>query len=413
MTKHVTILGAGVVGLSTALYCARRGMQVTIIERNPAQRDGCSFGNAGMIVPSHFIPLAAPGMVRQGFMWMWHPEAPFYIKPRLDLDLLRWGMKFWQAATKQRVAAAAPVLRDLALLSRQCFEQIGFDIGLVQKGSLMLCQTQQALDEEAQVATQARALGIPAEVLDAKATAALEPAITMAVVGSVFFPNDCHLPPARFIAALERALVGLGVEFAWETRVLGFKTQGQRLRAVRTSRGDLASEEFVLCSGVWSAELVRALHMKLPMQGGRGYSVTLPNPRQLPDRCCVCVDARLAVTPMDGRLRVGGTMELAGTDPTISLRRVRAMVRAFTAYFPAFEANDFADVKPWSGLRPVSPDGLPYIGRTQRWANLTIGTGHAMLGLSSAPATGKIIADLLMGEASPVALELMSPDRFA
>ena len=122
MSKRVTILGAGVIGLSTALFCARRGMKVTIIERKGAQRDGCSFGNAGMIVPSHFIPLAAPGMVRLGLRWMWNPESPFYIRPRFDWDLITWGVRFWMAATKRRVAAAAPVLRDLSLLSRACFE---------------------------------------------------------------------------------------------------------------------------------------------------------------------------------------------------------------------------------------------------------------------------------------------------
>ena len=130
MGKHITILGAGVIGLSTALYCARRGMKVTVIDQKPRQRDGCSFGNAGMIVPSHFIPLAAPGMVKLGLKWMWNPESPFYIKPRLNLDLMTWGLHFWKAATKDRVNAAAPVLRDLSLLSRQCFEEIGLDFGL-------------------------------------------------------------------------------------------------------------------------------------------------------------------------------------------------------------------------------------------------------------------------------------------
>jgi D-amino-acid dehydrogenase len=173
------------------------------------------------------------------------------------------------------------------------------------------------------------------------------------------------------------------------------------------------SHEVVLCSGVWSAELAKELDLKLPMQAGKGYSLTLTNPKQLPELCSICTEARLAVTPMDGTLRVGGTMEMAGTDESITPRRVRGITRAFPDYFPSFSENDFAEVKAWSGLRPVSPDGMPYIGRTQRWKNLTVATGHAMMGLSLAPATGKIVADLLGGENSPVALELMSPDRFA
>jgi D-amino-acid dehydrogenase len=413
LPKHVTILGAGVIGLSTALYCARRGMKVTVIEKKAQQRDGCSFGNAGMIVPSHFIPLAAPGMVKLGLKWMWNPESPFYIKPRLNLDLLLWGLEFWKAAAKNRVDAAAPVLRDLSLLSRQCYEEISLDFGLVKRGLLMLCKKQQTLDEEAHMAIVANQLGIPAEVLDAKATAALDPSVTMDVCGSVFFPKDCHLAPGRFIAALEAELSRLGVEMLWETEVSGFEVEGQTLRAVKTSKGQVEGQEVVLCGGVWSAKLAKELDLKLPMQAGKGYSLTLANPKQLPGLCSICTEARLAVTPMDGALRVGGTMEMAGIDESITPRRVRGITRAFPDYFPAFSENDFAEVNPWSGLRPVSPDGMPYLGRTQRWKNLTIATGHAMMGLSLAPATGKIVTDVLAGEKSPVALDLMSPDRFA
>lgn len=413
MSKSVTILGAGVIGLSTALYCARRGMRVTIIDQKPRQRDGCSFGNAGMIVPSHFIPLAAPGMVALGLKWMWNPESPFYIKPRLDVDLMSWGLHFWKAATKARVEAAAPVLRDLSLLSRECFETLGLDFGLVKRGLLMLCKKQQTLDEEAHMAEKANALGIPAEVLDAKATASLDPAVTMDICGSVFFPKDCHLAPGNFIAAVEAELVRLGVTFLWETEVSGFEVKGGALRAVKTSRGQVEGREVVLCSGVWSAQLAKELDLKLPMQAGKGYSLTLANPKQLPELCSICTEARLAVTPMEGALRVGGSMEMAGIDESITQRRVRGITRAFPQYFPAFEETDFAEVKPWSGLRPVSPDGMPYIGRTQRWKNLTVATGHAMMGLSLAPATGRIVSELLCGEKPSVALDLMSPDRFA
>lgn len=390
-------------------------MRVTVIEQNARQRDGCSYGNAGMIVPSHFIPLAAPGMVRLGLKWMWNPESPFYIQPRLDAELLAWGLHFWKAATKARVSAAAPALRDLSLLSRQCYEELGpqLDFGLVKKGLLMLCRQQQTLDEEAHTAAQANALGIPAEVLDAQATAALDPAVTMDVCGSVYFPQDCHLSPARLMAALEAELTRLGVEFLWDTMVVGFEMEGQTLRAVKTSRGAVSCGDVVLCGGVWSAGLAQGLGLKIPMQAGKGYSLTLANPRQLPALCSICTEARLAVTPMDGALRVGGTMEMAGLDGSITPRRVRGITRAFPEYFPAFEERDFAEVKPWSGLRPVSPDGMPYLGRTRRWKNLTVATGHAMMGLSLAPATGKIVADLLVGEKPPLALDLMSPDRFA
>ena len=412
MQKSILILGAGIIGLCTALYCARRGMHVRVVDKKSRNRDGCSFGNAGMIVPSHFVPLAAPGMVSLGLRWMWNPESPFHIRPRFDLDLLGWGYRFMKAATRPRVEAAAPVLRDLSLLSRHCYESLPLEVGLEKRGLLMLCRTAQALDEEALYAEKSRALGLPAEVLDATATAAADPHVTMAVAGSVVFPLDCHLSPERLVQALEDELQRLGVEFLFDTEVAGFESEGRQLRAVRTSQGDLHADEIVLCSGVWSAALASELDLRLPMQAGKGYSLTLATPRQLPSLCSICTEARLAITPMEGALRVGGTMELAGIDESINQRRVQGIIRSFCEYFPVFEPSDFQGVPPWSGLRPVSPDGLPYLGRTQRWKNLTLATGHAMMGLSLAPATGHIVAGLLAGEPSPVPLDLLSPDRY-
>src|SRR5687767_8802654 len=183
--KHVIVIGAGVIGLCTAYYCARHGHRVTVIDRNPEQRDGCSFGNAGMIVPSHFVPLAAPGMVALGLKWMWNPQSPFYIKPRLDSALIDWGLKFWRAANREHVKRSAPLLRDLSFASRDCFEELaalpGNDFGLVKRGLLMLCKTPQALEHEAAFAKEANELAVPAEVLDAKQPAALTPSVTMTV----------------------------------------------------------------------------------------------------------------------------------------------------------------------------------------------------------------------------------------
>ncbi len=412
--RHVVILGAGVIGLCSALHAARGGFKVTVIDRHPRRRDGCSFGNAGLVVPSHFTPLAAPGMVRLGLKWMWNPESPFHIKPRLDPGLVGWGLRFWRAAGRRRALAAEPVLRDLALLSRRCFDQINLaqDPGLERKGLLMLCQDERTLEHEAGTAGRARQLGLEAEVLDARATAALDPDITMNVCGSVHYPGDCHLSPARFMAALETELEQLGVGMIRDTEAEGFASEGGRLRAVNTAAGEIAGDEFVLCGGVWSDRLARALDLNIPMQAGKGYSLTLPAPPQLPSLPSLCVEARLAVTPMNGALRFGGTMEIAGLDESINHRRVRGIIRAATNYFPAFETRDFEGIEPWSGLRPVSPDGMPYLGRTRRWPNLTVATGHAMMGLSLAPATGHIVATLLAGEDPGVALDLCAVDRF-
>jgi D-amino-acid dehydrogenase len=417
MSKHVLIIGAGVIGLSTAYYLARRGCRVTVLDREPAPRDGCSFGNAGMIVPSHFVPLAAPGMVALGLKWMWNPESPFYVKPRLNAELLAWGWKFWRAATAAHVARSAPLIRDLSFASRALFEELAAlpdnDFGLVKRGLLMLCKTQHALDDEARMAARARNLNIPAEVLDARQVAALEPNVRMDIAGAVLFSEDCHLSPQRFMDGMDRALARTGVTLLSETEAVGWRTEGRRVTAVRTNRGDFSVDEYVLCGGAWSPNVARELRLSLSMQAGKGYSLTLPNPRQLPERCAIFAEARVAVTPMDGALRFGGTMEIAGLNEAINPARVRGIINAVPRYFPEFKSEDFRYVEPWSGLRPCSPDGLPYVGRFAAYENLSTATGHAMMGLSLGPITGELLAGIICGERPAYDLALLSPDRYA
>jgi D-amino-acid dehydrogenase len=415
--KRVVIIGGGVIGLCTALYASRRGHQVTIVDRGPATpRDGCSFGNAGMIVPSHFVPLAAPGMVWLGFKWMWNPRSPFYIKPRLSLELLDWGIKFCRAANADHVHRAAPVLRDLHLLSRRCYQDLAHDLdddfGLTQNGLLMLCKTQEALDEESHMADQARQLGVPAEVLDPTQTAARDPDVRMDVAGSVYFPLDCHLSPNRFMAAVERKLHQANVQFEWNTEVIGWERAAGAIERVQTTKGPIAADEFVLCAGSWSPTIARDLGLHLPIQAGKGYSLTLPHPRQRPRICAIFTEARVAVTPMGDALRFGGTMEIAGLSDSINVTRVQGIIDSIPHYYPDFTPADFAAIQPWHGLRPCSPDGLPYLGRTAAFKNLTIATGHAMLGLSLGPATGTIVSQLLSGESPSQDLSILSPDRY-
>ncbi len=268
--KNVVIIGGGVIGLSTAHYCAKRGHRVTLIDRNPEQRDGCSFGNAGMVVPSHFVPLAAPGAVSTALKWMFNPESPLYIKPRLDWELMSWGWKFMRAANAQHVERSAPLIRDLSFASRACFEELeslpNNDFGLVKKGLVMLCKTQHGLDDEAKYAAQANELGVPAEVLDAKALAKLDPTVTMDVAGGVYFPKDCHLSPNRFMAGLKRQCDAMRVNFVWATEVSGVTQHGSRVSEVSTSSGKFTADEIILCGGSWSPVVGGQLGLKLPMQ---------------------------------------------------------------------------------------------------------------------------------------------------
>ncbi len=415
--KSVVIVGGGVIGLCAACYAARRGHRVTVVERGPADHDGCSFGNAGLVVPSHFVPLAAPGMVALGLKWMWNPESPFYIKPRWSRDLWSWCWRFCRAATAAHVARSAPLLRDLHLASRASYEELaglpGADFGLVKKGLLALCKTGHALGEEAKTVDAARKLGLAAEVLTPEETARLEPGIRMDIAGSVYFSQDCHLVPQRFMAWLRDLLEKEGVAFRWSTEATGWRVDGERIAALLTARGEISGDEYVLCGGSWSPAIASGLGLRLPMQAGKGYSLTIPKPRRFPAIPSLLIEARVAVTPMGEALRVGGTMEIAGLDESIRAARVQGIINSVSRYFPELGPDDFRGVPPWSGLRPCSPDGLPYVGRPAAYSNLVIAAGHAMLGLSLGPVTGKIVSEIISGEAASIDIRLLDPGRYS
>lgn len=414
--KHLVVCGAGIIGLSCAYALRQRGYAVTVVERSCEGRDGCSFGNAGMIVPSHFIPLAAPGMTKLALQWMFDSKSPFYIRPRLSVELITWGLRFMRAANAEHVIRSAPLIRDLSLASRALYEQLADqtknDFGLVRRGLLMLCKSQHTLDDEAYVATRARELGVPAEVVSPERAAELDPDVRMAVAGAIYFPLDCHLSPQRLMATLLRLCRSSGVKFQWSTEITGWRSTGKNLSAVQTTGDEIAADEFVLAGGSWSPAMVRGLGLKLPLQAGKGYSVTLTQPRQLPQLCSIFTEARVAVTPMGDTLRIGGTMELSGLDESIQTERVAGITESVPRYFPEFTAADFRELPVWRGLRPCAPDGLPYVGRFGRYSNLTAATGHAMMGLSLAPITGQLIAQLLSGEKPSIDLSALSPDRF-
>jgi D-amino-acid dehydrogenase len=405
------------VGLSTAYHAAGKGHQVTVVDRASPENEGCSFGNAGMVVPSHFVPLAAPGAVGLALRQMGSLESPFYVKPRPSLELLGWGFRFWRAATAEHVRRSAPLLRDLHLASRAVYqewnEHWGDRFGWTTNGLLMLCRTEKGMEEEARTAERARGLGIPAEVLDAKATAQIEPDLVLDVRGSVHYPLDAHLSPGRLMPLLREKAQDRGVRISWDTSLVGWRTVGGRVTGLRTSHGELAADEYVLCAGAWSASLLRELGLPLPLQAGKGYSLTLPRPKRLPRACAILSEAHVAVTPLDGALRFGGTMELSGLDQVIHPARVRGILKAIPRYLPDFTPADFEGVTPWCGLRPCSPDGLPYVGRFGHYANLSAATGHAMMGLSLAPVTGRLMAELLSGEKPFLDIAALSPDRFS
>lgn len=370
-----------------------------------------------MIVPSHFVPLAAPGAVAQGLKWMLDARAPLHIRPRPSLDLAAWLLRFARSANADHVRRAGPLLRDLCFASRALYEELasrtGADFGLVKQGLLVVCATAHAFAEEARTAERARELGMPAEVHAGSGACELDPTLRHDLAGVIHYPMDCHLSPGRLMAFLESEVARAGGVFRWQTEVTGWRREGNVVRAVRTGAGDLEADEFVLCGGSWSPPTVRELGVRIPIQAGKGYTLTLPAHPNVPAHCAILAEARVAVTPMNGGVRVGGTMELDGLDRRIDGRRVRAIVDAMSRYYQVFAPADFEGVQPWSGLRPVTPDGLPYVGRTRKFANLTIAAGHAMMGVTLGPVTGQIVAEVLSGnDTLPYDMAQLSPDRF-
>ena len=414
--KRVIIIGAGINGLCSAYYLARRGHAVTVIDRGTPDTQNCSFGNAGYVTPSHFIPLAAPGMVMMGLKWMRDPESPFYVKPRLAPDLLSWAWQFHRAGTKAHVERSAPLLRDLNMAARALYEELdavlGHNFGFEKKGLMLLFKSQHALDEEGHVVQHAERLGLNAQMLTAQEAQEQNPDVRLDVCGAAYYAEDCHMAPGALMSALQRECEKLGVQFQWNSEAQSWQRNGRRVTAVRTAIGEVSGDEFVLCGGAWSTGTARELGLKIPMQAGKGYSLTLPKPKQMPAMPMIFVERRVAITPLGEQLRIAGTMEIAGLNTDVVPARVRGIVKSVPLYFPEFGESDFTGVAPWVGLRPCSPDGLPYLGRTRKFDNLCIATGHAMMGLSVGPITGEIIAQTISGETPRISSALLDVDRF-
>lgn len=414
--KSVIVIGGGIIGLCSAYYSMRKGHKVTVLERGGPDHDCCSLGNAGMIVPSHFVPLAAPGMVGMGLRMLRDPEGPFAIRPRFDKELMLWCWRFTRSANARHVSRSAPLLRDLHLLGRISYEelshQLDLSFGLVKRGLLMICKTEEALAEEAGLAIDARKLGLEAEVLDPPEVAKLEPSITVDAAGAVYYPQDCYLDPRKLMAGLYESLSAGGVEFIWNAEVTGWRTGSRRVEAVLTGKWKHSADEFVVAAGSWSSSVLRDLKISLPMQAGKGYSFEVPHPPQMPEICSILKEARVAVTPMGSALRFAGTMEIMGTDLSVNAARVHGIRKAIPQYFPKFRSGDFVGLPVWSGLRPCSPDGLPYVGRFKRYSNLIAATGHAMMGISLAPATGRLVSEMISGEIVSIDCARLNPDRF-
>ena len=412
---RVGIIGGGIIGLSSAYYLSKAGHQVTIIEQSE-MKDGCSFGNAGMIVPSHLIPLAAPGMISKGIRWMFNSSSPFYVKPRLRGDLIKWGYHFYKSATKEHVTRSAPALKEISLLSKSMFKQLStelpFDFGYHERGLLMLYQTKETEREEMETAVLANAHGIEAHIISAEEVQKLEPDVLVKVRGGVYFPGDAHVTPQLFVNQLKTYLKDKSVFIKDKTEVIDFLIEAGKIKSVKTVTEELTFDEVVLATGSWSALVAAKLNLSLPMQAGKGYSFTLENVQKNTCIPSIFLEARVAVTPMGNTLRFGGTMEITGIDHSISMNRVKGIVDSIPRYYPEMKVEMPKKEEIWHGLRPCSPDGLPYIGRSRKIKNLVVATGHSMMGLSLGPGTGMLVKEIVGHEKTTMSVDRFDPHRF-
>ena len=412
--KNVLIIGGGIVGLSTAYFLTKEGFEVTVIDKSDIT-SGASFVNAGYITPSHIIPLASPGMIAKGIKMMFNSASPFYMKPRLDVDFLKWSWYFNKSSTTAKVEKAIPLIKDINLISRELFADIknSGDLGdfqLERKGLLMLYKTEASYLHEKHVAEKVAFEGLEVSELNKAELHKLEPNVNIDAEGAIHYECDGHTTPTEIMPKLVAYLKSKGVVFKTNEEVLDVKISRDHIKEVVTDKDSYQPDEVVLAAGSWSGELAKKLQLKLPLQGGKGYRIDVKRETGI-SMPAILMESSMAVTPMNGFTRFAGTMEFSGLNDIIRKERVMAIAKGAHAFYPDIEMNgtEIKNVK--TGLRPVSPDGLPYIGKSTRIKNLTIATGHAMMGWSLGPATGKLVSELLSGTKTAMNIAAFSPDR--
>jgi D-amino-acid dehydrogenase len=347
---------------------------------------------------------------------MFNPESPFYIKPRFNWELLSWLWKFRSACNENNVRKALPILSDLSSASLDLFDDLaaleGFNFGFEKNGIVEIFSTHKGFEKGAKDARRLQEYGIEHKILEYGEIIQYTQGLRTSAVGGIFFPGDAQLIPDQFVHQLARHLENKGVHLLTSVEVLGFETSGRKVTTVKTTRGDISVEEVILAGGSWSAEMARELKIKVLMEPAKGYSVTYKRPPGFPSVPLAMAEAKVVLTPMSDMVRLAGTLELAGFDMSINKRRLNAILKAVSAYFPDIDTNALELIEIWRGLRPCPPDGLPYLGRPRRYDNVIISTGHGMKGISLAPITGKIVSQLASGQTPAMDIAALGIERF-
>jgi D-amino-acid dehydrogenase len=413
----VVVIGGGVIGACVAAALAKRGAAVTLLERQPevCPPESAVYANCGLLVPSEVEPLAHPGALGQGLRWMLDGTSPFYIKPRASLALARWLWLFRRACAPEVAQAHAPLLFELSAASAVLHDELAADGGEAwhyrRNGWLSVYETASGFEAACEEAAEVGALGVPGEVLTAAEVRERAPQIRPgSVAGGVLTPIDGHMDPTAFTRALAARAAEAGATVVTGAEAYGFDMSSDTVRAVRTTRGAFAADQVVIAAGAWSQPLARELGLGLPIEPAKGYSIDVAAPDGLPDLPICVGEPHVVITPLGDTLRLGSTLEMSGWDMRIRPRRLTHLRRAAARVLGVPEDAPARQV--WRGPRPLTPDGLPVIGRSPRHDNVVLATGHCMLGLSLGPVTGKLVAEVCAGEAPSHDLEPLRPDRF-
>jgi D-amino-acid dehydrogenase len=391
------VIGGGVIGCSTAYFLARDGWHVRVLDGGRIG-GGCSHGNCGFICPSHVLPLTMPGALWPALRTIFRRDSPVYVRPRWDPALWAWLGRFAWCSRREpmmRAAAARHALLGSSMkLYRELVADEKLDIEWDERGLLLVFKSPHHFDAYRQLANFIHAeFGIAATRLDSAQLVKVEPALRPDMAGAWHYACDAHLRPDRLMMELASVLALGGVELVPETRVVGIHVDKRRATSIDTSRGSMSADTIVLAAGAETPELAAQLGFHIPIQPGKGYSITLPRPRTAPTTPMIFEEYHVAVTPWSSGLRIGSTMEFVGYDRSINRRRIDLFKRAAAEYL--VEPPTGPVEEEWCGWRPMTYDDLPCIGRTPRVQNVVVAAGHGMIGMATAMSTGKLAAEIV------------------
>jgi D-amino-acid dehydrogenase len=394
----VAIIGGGVIGVAVARELAARGAKVVVLERDRIGH-GCSFGNAGWLTPSQATPLANPKMLFKSFAWLFDPESPLYIQPRLDPAFLRWLAGFLLASRSAPFERGARALVELCRASVDLWEELARrsaqPFGFERHGLLAVYENAASFAASHASNELVQRFGVRAETWTPDQVREREPGIIGPQVGAWFFPDDAHCEPYKAVRALALEAEAAGATLLEGAEVFAVIEHSGKRRLV-TTRGEIIADRLVLATGPWSEAMGRLLGMRVPIIGAKGYSLVLPPATPQPTRSIYLIERKIAVNPHADALRIAGTLELVRNDFSINQRRVNVILRGAKAMLAIGDQPVVREV--WRGLRPCAPDGMPLIGRARGHGDVWLATGHQMAGLKTATGTGLLLAQLMTGE---------------